>query len=107
MSRSRAAIIGALGVVALTLSGCVSSVGVNYGYNDAFYWNHYYYGSGGDIIIDPPDRPDRPDRPPVNRPERPPQPPTTLPGRPPTAKPLPARPPIHTPSRPRGGGRLR
>ncbi|MEM1431734.1 MAG: hypothetical protein AAGG09_19935 [Pseudomonadota bacterium] len=87
-----AALVGA----ALALAGCNgTSVGVSYGYDDPFYWNHYYYGRDVDIDVEvrPPDRPDRPERPPNVRP--------------PVAKPLPARPPTHRPARPGGGGRLR
>ncbi|MEM9248910.1 MAG: hypothetical protein AAGB05_09470 [Pseudomonadota bacterium] len=102
--RRRALTLGFALAAAIAVSGCVSSVGVSYGYNDSLYWNHYYYGPDRDVDIDVDI--DRPDRPPINRPDRPVQPPTTLPGRPrpPVAKPLPARPPIHKPSRPGGGG---
>ncbi|MEM8555316.1 MAG: hypothetical protein AAGF71_10895 [Pseudomonadota bacterium] len=96
----RTAVFGIIGA-AVFLAGCEGgSVGVSYGYNDPFYWNHYYYGRDIDIDIERPDRPDRPDRPPATRPPV---------ERPPVARPLPARPPIHTPSRPSfgGGGGLR
>jgi hypothetical protein len=90
-----------------------------YPYDDALYWNHYYYGGGGDINITPPDRPG-PVEPPVRPvppigtvPPRPVPPIGTVPPRPapPIAKPPTVRPPIHRPPAarplPAGGGRLR
>jgi hypothetical protein len=94
MTRKSILKLGGALVLGFAVSGCEPTAvgfGVNYGYNDPFYWNDYYYRRNVDIDIDVPDRPQRPDRPvrpPVAKPK------------PPIAKPPSVRPPTHKPARP-------